>query len=935
MHLVRRGAILITCALVGLALVPFHADEPSLPLARISSDEAVAAGDEPDVVIRQRNKFYDPPVVVVHVGDTVGWVNETAGGWHDVNSYEGEFASGRMDYGTTFSQTFEQPGVYGFYCVPHSFDGMIGSVVVVEKGKPLPDPLPSPPTLTSSPNSDEPVPPGAPNTIFTVAGSSGNGGRALDASLYRPEGVGADDAGRVYIADTDNCQIRVLEPSGRIISILGHESCGFTMGYDEDLGPWLHTNHPAAVAVGPDGSPYVSDTGNCRVRRGREDGTVMTVAGSGSCRASGDGGPAVEAGLSPWGLTVSRQGEVYVADVFNCRVRKIDQDGIITTVAGNGTCGFSGDGGPATEASLFFPRDVAITPDGTLYIADTANCRVRRINPATGAIETLAGSGSCSYGGDGVAALRAGLQPWGVAVDADGRILVVDRENCRLRRFAPGGAISTIAGTGVCGHTGDNGPAAEAALNWPSDIVLAADGTIYLADTGSCRVRRIDADGTIATAVGSGVCDLAGDGGPAVAAGIWHAMAVVTNSEGDWFFSELDTCRIRRVDADGVVTTYAGTGVCGHAGDGGPATEARLSDFVGGLALADDGTMYFAEGYNCRVRRIDPDQTIDTVVGTGECGYDGDGGPASEANVAFVSDVRLDGKGGLYVAEPFNCVVRRVDLATGIIDTVVGDGSCLYNGEDVPALSAGVEPWGVAVGPDGFLYLTDAGNCRVRRVGPEGRITTVAGEDLCGYEGDGGPATEAQLLRPDDVEVDAEGNVYISDVRTFTVRKVDSRGIISTVAGVGIARPIDAGGFDPTQRFNCTLSSLIIPAPAYLGDGGPATQGGLYFPDGITIGHDGHLYIADTFDHRVRRVTCGDEVPCAGPAIASASSGAGMSSDSGSLEGGVHPSVSRAAIETEGGGNPVVWVLGAIGGAVVLVAGIWLLVARWRRSRAI
>ena len=318
-----------------------------------------------------------------------------------------------------------------------------------------------------------------------MAGSGGNGGLATDASLYLPEGVALDHAGRLYIADTENCQIRQVEPAGTIVSILGHESCGYSMGGDADLGPWLHTNHPRGVAVGPDGALYVADTINCRVRRVEKGGTVSTVAGNGSCRASGDGGPAVDAGLSPWGLAWDRQGNLYVADVFNCRIRKVDEAGIITTVAGDGTCGFSGDGGPATQASLFFPRDVAAGADGTLYLADSANCRVRLVDPETGVIETVAGGGSCGYGGDGDPATQAGLHPWALAVAADGAVLVADRENCRLRRFVPGGAIETVAGTGVCGYDGDGGPAMDAALHWPGDVALASDGAIYVADTAA------------------------------------------------------------------------------------------------------------------------------------------------------------------------------------------------------------------------------------------------------------------------------------------------------------------------------------------------------------------------------------------------------------------------------------------------------------------
>jgi sugar lactone lactonase YvrE len=498
---------------------------------------------------------------------------------------------------------------------------------------------------------------------------------------------------------------------------------------------------------------------------------------------------------------------------------------------------------------------------------------------------------------------------------------VADRESCRLRRFVSGGSIETVAGTGACSFSGDGGLAIEAALHRPGDVTLAADGAIYVADTGNCRVRRIDGSGNISTVAGSGVCAFGGDGGPAIAGGAWHPMGLAMDDQGAWFFSELDTCRVRRVDAGGAVTTYAGTGVCGFSGDGGPATEARLSDFLGGLALADDGTLFIAEGYNCRVRRIDPNGVIETVAGTGVCDFSGDGGPAREASLDFVSDVALDGSGGLYVAGPFNCRVRRIDLATGVIDTVVGDGSCSYNGEDLPALAAGVEPWGVAVGPDGGVYLADAGNCRVRQVDAEGRIVTVAGGDACGFAGDGGQATQAQLIRPYDVVLDSEGNLYVADLRTFTVRKVDRQGIISTVAGVGISRPIDIGGYDPTSGFLCSLHSLPVPAPSYLADGGPASEGGLYFPYGIALSHDGHLYIADTFDHRVRRVTCGAGVPCAGPAAPATVTNEEIPAEVVRL-----PATGRPA--ESGRTTPIVGALVALAGSLLLAAAARLVAGR-------
>ena len=908
-----------------------HGDQAVRPVSLATIQNAIqdaAPGEGSFVVVRQRNKFFDPPVVVIHEGDTVVWVNETAGGWHDVQSYEGEFSSERMVWGDTFVRTFDQAGVYGYFCSPHVFDGMQGAVVVLPDGAPLPDPLPVPDPLphpSSAPA--ESLAPETSDTIVTVAGGGGTGGPATDASLYLPEGVAVDEAGRLYIADTGNCQVRRVQPAGTLVSILGHESCGFSMGADADIGPWLHANHPRGAAVGPDGALFIADTINCRVRTVNESARVATVAGNGSCRASGDGGPAVEAGLIPWGLAWDAEENLYIADVFNCRVRKVDEQGIISTVAGDGSCGFSGDGGVATGAQLFFPRDVAAGPDGVLYIADSENCRVRRIDPATGIIDTVVGNGDCTFR-DGLAA-EAGIHPWAVAVDAAGDVLVADRENCRIRRFSsPDGTIVSIAGSDSCGSAGDGGPATEAALHWPSDITLAGDGTVYIADTGSCRIRTIDRDGVIDTVAGSGVCAVGGDGGSATAGGSWHAMGLAFGAQGNWYVSELDTCKVRRVDAAGVVTTYAGNGICGHSGDGGPATEARLGDFLGGLALADDGSLFVADGFNCRVRRIASDQSIETIAGNGVCGFSGDGGPAREASLDLVFDVALDGNGSLYLAGPFNCRVRRVNLATGIIDTVVGNGSCSYNGEDVPAADAGVEPWGVAVGPDGALYVADSGNSRVRRVGAEGRISTVAGgNEFCdGNGGDGGQATEARLLRPYDVVLDQAGNIYISDLRGFVVRKVDRRGIITTVAGVGISRPVDNGGTDPTNGVFCSIHSLPVPAASYLGDGGPASQAGLYFPYAVALGFDEHLYIADTFDHRVRRVTCGGSVPCAGPARPTAST----ASEETPAAVAQLPSTGQPA--RSAWSSPVVGLLAVFGVALLLVAAS-VVRARVRRNR--
>jgi plastocyanin/sugar lactone lactonase YvrE len=819
------------------------------PLDAVASGPSGPGGDY--VIVRLRGKAFDPPVVTIHEGDTIVWVNETKGGWHDVRSYEGLFASPHLFYGNTFTWTFAEAGVYGVLCSPHVIDGMQMTVIVLPPGEPLPDLLPRPAAFSPTRVDAEVVAPGLPGTIQTVAGGAGVAAPAAGAALFLPEGVALGRHG-LYIADTGNCQIRRVDGRGLLTSVLGHDSCGYSMGADGDLGPWLHTNGPAAVAGAADGTVYVADTLNCRVRRVGGDGLVALVAGSGSCRASGDGGPALQAGLSPWGLAFDEAGDLYVADVFNCRVRKIDAAGVITTVAGADGCGFAGDGGPAEASRLSFPRDVAVGAGGALYVADSENCRVRRIRD--GLIDTIAGSGRCDD-----------LRPWAVAAGGNA-LLIADRDACRVWRLDDSGALRPFAGTGACGYGGDGGPATRASLNAPGDLAAGQDGAVYVAETGSCRVRRIEPSGTIDTVAGSGACAPGGDGGAATAAGAWHPMGLETAPDGSWFFSELDTCRVRRIDAGGVIWTIAGTGRCGYDGDGGPAVQASLGD-VGGLARGPDGSLYVADGHNCRVRQIDSRGEIHTVAGNGRCDFGGDGGPATAAGIGYVSDVALDGRGGLLIASPFHCRVRRVDLATGVIETVAGSGHCEFAGERSSALEAGINPWGVAPGPDGSVYVADGSNCRVRRV-ERGRLATIAGGATCGYAGDGGPATAAQLFRPQDIAVDREGNVYVADLRAFAVRKIDTEGTISTVAGVGISRPIDIGGFDPTGGLLCSLHHLPLPVPSYLNDGAPATQAGLYFPYAVALGLDGHLYIADTFDHRVRRVACGSEVPCAGSAAA-------------------------------------------------------------------
>ncbi len=371
----------------------------------------------------------------------------------------------------------------------------------------------------------------------------------------------------------------------------------------QGLGGWTLSAHHAYDPVGR--VLYLGD-GSRRSANGINLSTITTVAGTGDWGCSGDGGPATGADLGlPEGVAVAPDGSVYIADTGNDRIRRVGPDGIITTVAGTGNYGFSGDGGQATQAMLNYPSGVAVGPDGSLYIADSDNYRIRRIG-SDGVITTVAGTGDWGSTGDGGPATQAELAyPSGVAASPDGSLYIADQLNDRIRRVGPDGIITTVAGTGIYGFSGDGGPATQATLDLPAGVAVAPDGSLYIADYGNSRVRRVGPDGIITTVAGGGVTGL-GDGGPATGADLNWPYSVAVAPDGSLYIADSDNFRVRRVGSDGVITTVAGTGDWGFSGDGGPATGAELS-WPYSVAVAPDGSLYIADSdWNSRIRRIGP-----------------------------------------------------------------------------------------------------------------------------------------------------------------------------------------------------------------------------------------------------------------------------------------------------------------------------------------
>lgn len=663
------------------------------------------------------------------------------------------------------------------------------------------------------------------------------------------------------------------------------------------------------IFAGSDGTLYISDFGfHNRLRAVDSSGTIQTVAGTGSYTFSGDGGPATAAAIyGPDGMAQVSAGNLYITDYFSCRVRKIDTSGIITTYAGSGICEYTGDFVPATLAGVA-PGSLAMDANDNLYIADSFDFRIRKVDRSTGIITTVAGNGtsgcnedftSCQDSGDGLPAVAATLSfPITVTVDPAGNLYIVSYRSSQIRKVDTSGIISTVAGNGYCGtndcvqgqaevFSGDGGPAINASLGHPIGFAVDGAGNFYIADNFNHRIRKVDASGIISTVAGDGYQYCAynalagrafcqgrhtGDGGPATEASLSHPADLTVDPAGNIYFVNTDVYpgqRIRKIDLSGTITTFAGNGTEGFSGDGMLSTRADIDtgfNFYGGnpfgTATDEAGNLYIADRFNNRIRKVDAvTGIITTVAGDGyiDAGlksdgfynaqgrYSGDGGPATQASLNFPEAVAVDTGGNLYIADTQNNRIRKVD-SSGVISTVAGtgelNGRCIEIRDNGPATSACLSfPNAVAVDTTGNLFIKH-GIDRVRKVDANGVITTYAGgnnsfnpDPNCppgSSTGETGPATCVQLdLRG--IALDAAGNLYISDgFNAGRVRKVDaslsSDGTrhIQTVAGNG--------------QFG------------ELGDGGPATAATIDSPRGLAVDLAGNLFIGEYFPSRVRKV---------------------------------------------------------------------------------
>jgi hypothetical protein len=697
----------------------------------------------------------------------------------------------------------------------------------------------------------------AQNTISSIVGGGTplGTGTALTASLGSPTGVVVDANGNTYVSSLNGEYVFKIDARGIITVLAGTGFAGFSGVGGKATSATLQA--PAGVAFDSNGNLLVADSFNQHIYGiDLTTGVLTNVAGSATPANplggfGGDGGPATQALLNTPLSAAVFNNTTYIADAGNNRIRAVT-NGTITTFAGNGTvCSFPiapscGDGGPAVLASFNFGNEagaaqIGVDAAGNLYIPDSADNRVRRID-TTGNITTFAGTGNPCLTpgpgncGDNGPATAANLNLPSAVFVIGSNVYIADEFDEEIRLVNVDGQISTVAGDGGFGFSGDGGAAVSAALSDPTGVFVDVNGNLFIADQGNNRIREVNGNQIISTIAGGGA---GGDGAPPLNANFSFAYDLALDASNNQFIIDFGTSRIREVSG-GLITTVAGSGAAAYKGDDGPATSASL-DYPRGLALGAGGNIFIADSATSVVRLVQ-NGVISTYAGvafstcnppTAGCG---DGSTANSASLNTPNGVAVDSSGNLFIADTGDNRIRRVDGTTLNISTVAGTGApcavsnaCGDGGQATLAKLNG--PTGIAVDAGGDLFIADAGDNLVRRVdGKTQVITTVAFNGQAAFAGDGGPATQASMTAPNKVAVDPTGNLYIGGGLDEVVRRVDfAAQTVITVAG-NAKQPLPAG---------------------FSGDGGPATSATLS-NRGLAINSTGGLYIAD--NNRIRFV---------------------------------------------------------------------------------
>jgi len=624
-------------------------------------------------------------------------------------------------------------------------------------------------------------------------------GPGSDARFNFPRDAAVDSAGNIYVTDSDNHTIRKITPAGVVSTLAGIPG---SPGSANGPAATAQFNSPRSIAVDGDGNLYIADTLNHTIRKITAAGMVSTLAGSpgvsGTTNATGGSARFND----PWGVAVDSNGTVYVADRSNHTIRKISPLGVVSAFAGS--AGNAGSvNGSGTTARFNLPRGIAVDASGHVYVADLTNQTIRKITPA-GLVSTLAGTAGSSGSTNATGSAARFFEPTGIAVDGSGNVFVGDNENSTVRKITPLGVVTTLAGT--AGGVGDaDGTGSAARFNYPHGVATDASGNVIVVDRSNHSIRKVTPDGVVTTIAGSAT-SIGSVDGTGTAARFFTPSGVAVDSVGNVIVVDQDNETIRKVTPAGVVTTLAGrAGSPGTANGAG--SVARFSD-PAGVAIDPSGNIYITDQDNDVLRKINTSNVVSLFAGSfGNSGTTN--GSLTSARFNDPRGIAADGSGNLYITDQSNHTIRKITSA-GAVSTLAGSPGNSGTANGAGSTARFNQPRGVAVDATGHVYVADRDNHTIRKITPTGTVSTIAG--LGGAAGSvDGPAAVARFRSPAGVAVDNAGNVYVADLGNHTIRRITPGGMVTTIGGVaGVIGGAD--GIGTAARFYAPCGITIAPS---------------------------------------------------------------------------------------------------------------------------
>jgi streptogramin lyase len=676
-----------------------------------------------------------------------------------------------------------------------------------------------------------------PNTVTTLAGSgtlTKSDGLGTNAGLRQPMGVTVDTNNNVYVAEYGSNTVRKITSAGVVTTFAGSGA----QSYADGIGTNASFNSLYGICVDYYGNLYIGDRDNHAIRKITPDGTVSTLAGSGITGSSNGIGTNASFNL-PYGVCIDSNNNIYVADQGNNLIRKIDNTGTVTTLAGSGIATFLDATG--TNAGFKNPQGVAVDSLGNVYVGDTPNNRIRKIT-SDGVVTTFAGSGTATYL-DGTGTNARFFYPKGVTIDLNNNLYVADYANNRIRKITSDAVVTTIAGSGTATFT--EGIGTNASFNIPWGITVDLSGNLYVGDYQNNRIRKITPPiisptiydsttvvntsaaypistiGEVSTIAGSGTATYLD--GIGTNAGFNNPRALAFDSVGNIYVADFSNHRIRKITSDGIVTIFAGSGTATFLD--GTGTNAGFNQPLG-IAVDSVGNVYVADYTNQRIRKITSDGVVTTLAG-GLYGTTGTFADGIGTNACFNNprELAVDSIGNIYVADQTNHRIRKITSA-GVVTTFAGSGIGSY-GDGTGTNSGLNNPFCVDIDLFGNLYVGDISNRRIRKITSTGVVTTLAGSGFTGSTD--GVGTNASFNNPYGTAVDLLGNVYVADTNNNCIRKITSAGVVTTLVG----------------GLSGTTGTFVD---------GIGTNAGFYYPYGVTVDLIGNVYVADTYNNRIRRI---------------------------------------------------------------------------------